>query len=110
MSTRHSKKTAGRGKKPLSATQGKDKATLGGNSETSLSEDERRRMVAEAAYYRAQQRGFTAGGEVDDWLAAEREITQRFEASGAPPHSREKTGAPPSAKRGGADMRTRPAQ
>ena len=34
----------------------------------------RRRRVAEAAYYRAQQRGFAPGGEVDDWLEAEKEI------------------------------------
>ena len=34
----------------------------------------RRRRVAEAAYYRAQRRGFSPGGEVDDWLEAEREI------------------------------------
>lgn len=33
-----------------------------------------RRRVAEAAYYRAQRRGFTPGGEVDDWLEAEKEI------------------------------------
>ncbi|HJQ62519.1 MAG TPA: DUF2934 domain-containing protein [Burkholderiales bacterium] len=37
-------------------------------------------MIAEAAYYRAQQRGFSAGGEVDDWLAAEREVAQQFQA------------------------------
>jgi hypothetical protein len=35
-------------------------------------------MVAEAAYYRAMQRGFIAGGEVEDWLAAEREIDRQL--------------------------------
>lgn len=30
--------------------------------------------IAVAAYYRAQARGFAPGREVDDWLAAEREI------------------------------------
>jgi len=29
--------------------------------------------IAEAAYRRAEQRGFVPGGELDDWLAAERE-------------------------------------
>jgi Protein of unknown function (DUF2934) len=29
--------------------------------------------IAEAAYRRAARRGFTPGGELDDWLAAERE-------------------------------------
>lgn len=81
--TRHSKKTVSRKRKELPVAQTKPKAPFSGNSEIRLSEDERRRMVAEAAYYRAQQRGFATGGEVDDWLTAEREINQRFEASGA---------------------------
>ncbi|MNC88796.1 hypothetical protein D3C83_46550 [compost metagenome] len=80
MATRHSRKTSGSGKNDLSAAQGKVEAPQAGNSETHLSEDERRRMVAEAAYYRAEQRGFSAGGEVDDWLTAEREISQRLQS------------------------------
>ena len=32
-------------------------------------------MIAEAAYYRAQKRGFTPGGELQDWLEAECEVT-----------------------------------
>ena len=31
-------------------------------------------MVAEAAYYRAERRGFAPGAEMDDWLAAEAEV------------------------------------
>ena len=31
-------------------------------------------MVAERAYFKAEQRGFVPGYELDDWLAAEREI------------------------------------
>jgi hypothetical protein len=38
-------------------------------------------MIAEAAYYRAEKRGFEAGHEVDDWLAAEREIAALAEAA-----------------------------
>ena len=38
------------------------------------SSDDRRHRIAEAAYYRAQQRGFAAGSEHDDWLNAERQI------------------------------------
>ncbi|MBL8381881.1 MAG: DUF2934 domain-containing protein [Burkholderiales bacterium] len=30
--------------------------------------------IAERAYFRAQQRGFAPGHELDDWLAAEREV------------------------------------
>jgi hypothetical protein len=33
-------------------------------------------MIAEAAYYRAEQRGFAPGGEFEDWLAAEAEVTR----------------------------------
>ena len=31
-------------------------------------------MIALAAYYRAERRGFAPGGELEDWLAAESEI------------------------------------
>jgi hypothetical protein len=31
-------------------------------------------LVAEAAYYRAEQRGFAPGNEMTDWLEAEREV------------------------------------
>jgi len=40
----------------------------------SWGDDERIAMIAENAYYRAQSRGFMPGYEVEDWLAAEREI------------------------------------
>ncbi|MFN3565146.1 MAG: DUF2934 domain-containing protein [Burkholderiaceae bacterium] len=36
--------------------------------------DERRAMIARAAYYRAERRGFAPGGELQDWLEAEAEI------------------------------------
>jgi hypothetical protein len=35
---------------------------------------ERERHIREAAYFRAQQRGFTPGHELEDWVAAEREV------------------------------------
>ena len=41
-----------------------------------ISEEERRRMIAEAAYLRAQQRGFEGGDPVADWLVAETEINK----------------------------------
>lgn len=42
----------------------------------SVSAEERQHMIAEAAYFRAQQRGFRGGDPMDDWLAAEREINE----------------------------------
>ncbi|HYW04835.1 MAG TPA: DUF2934 domain-containing protein [Gammaproteobacteria bacterium] len=38
--------------------------------------DERRRQIAEAAYYRAEKRGFQGGDPVDDWLVAEAEFNR----------------------------------
>lgn len=34
----------------------------------------REARIAEAAYWRAERRGFAAGQELDDWLAAEKEV------------------------------------
>jgi hypothetical protein len=36
--------------------------------------DSREQRIAEAAYWRAERRGFEPGHELDDWLQAEREI------------------------------------
>ena len=36
----------------------------------------RNNMIAIAAYYKAEHRGFVPGGEMEDWLAAEAEIEQ----------------------------------
>lgn len=43
-------------------------------SVTPMSADVRRLMIAEAAYYIAERRGFAAGGELEDWLLAEKQI------------------------------------
>lgn len=45
-------------------------------SNGSLQPERHRQRVAEAAYYLAEARGFVAGGEVRDWLAAEDEISR----------------------------------
>ena len=41
-------------------------------------ETDLQRWIAEAAYFRAQNRGFEPGGETDDWLAAEAEVLARL--------------------------------
>ncbi|MGO9513088.1 MAG: DUF2934 domain-containing protein [Steroidobacteraceae bacterium] len=38
--------------------------------------------IAEAAYFRAERRGFAPGHELEDWLAAEREINERLVSEG----------------------------
>lgn len=53
-------------KKPRAARRRK-------NAETDGS-DERRQRIAEAAYYKAERRGFAPGGEEEDWLEAEHEV------------------------------------
>lgn len=37
--------------------------------------EEARQRIAKAAYYKAERRAFASGYEIDDWLAAEAEIT-----------------------------------
>jgi len=39
-----------------------------------IDSEHRDAMIRKAAYFRAESRGFCAGGEVEDWLAAETEI------------------------------------
>jgi hypothetical protein len=34
----------------------------------------RHKAIEEAAYWRASERGFTSGGELDDWLGAEADV------------------------------------
>jgi K+-transporting ATPase c subunit len=38
----------------------------------------RRQLVAAEAYFRAERRGFAAGQEVEDWIAAESVVDSRF--------------------------------
>jgi hypothetical protein len=45
-----------------------------------LSPDELRKLVSEAAYYRAKQRGFVPGHELEDWIQAEAEVRKRIGA------------------------------
>lgn len=36
--------------------------------------ERKRQMIAEAAYYRAEQRGFAPGFDLQDWLEAEAQV------------------------------------
>lgn len=44
--------------------------TLGEYTETLVTPEERDQMIAEAAYYRAEQHGFNPSCVKDDWYAA----------------------------------------
>jgi hypothetical protein len=44
--------------------------------------EDRHALIAEAAYFRSQHRGFAPGHEIEDWLAAEEEVDQRLIGEG----------------------------
>jgi hypothetical protein len=47
---------------------------MAGDSMLPDSHSQLNEMIAVAAYYRAEQRGFTPGGELADWVHAETEL------------------------------------
>ena len=51
------------------------------NARADVSAEEIRQLIAEAAYYRAKDRGFQPGHELEDWVQAESEVMQRVERS-----------------------------
>jgi hypothetical protein len=53
-------------------------ASFGAHARAEVSADEVRKLIAEAAYYRAKKRGFTPGHEVEDWVQAEAEVLRRI--------------------------------
>jgi hypothetical protein len=48
------------------------------NVRAEASPDEIRRLIAEAAYYRAMERGFEPGHELEDWIEAESQVMDRI--------------------------------
>ena len=77
--TRSSKKAASKSRLTASAKREAEKPAKTpdsgpGSSPTTVTPDELHRMIAVAAYCRAECRGFIGGDEVEDWLAAEAEI------------------------------------
>ena len=59
-------------KKPETATVAK--AAPAAKAKASIDQEVRRRMIAEAAYYIAEKRGFIHGHHDADWAAAEKQI------------------------------------
>ena len=52
----------------------KGNSQLRPGSGPSISAQERQMLVARAAYFRAEKRGFAPGGELQDWVEAEAEV------------------------------------
>lgn len=48
-----------------------------------LTRDELNKLISEAAYFRAKQRGFEPGHELEDWIQAEAEVMRRLEGRSA---------------------------
>jgi hypothetical protein len=49
-----------------------------------VGQEQRSALIAEAAYLRAEKRGFAGGNEIEDWLAAESEVDAKLmRAAGA---------------------------
>ncbi len=55
------------------------KKTAKRKSANGIDADTRRRLVAAEAYFLAERRGFAAGGEFDDWIAAEAAVDSRLQ-------------------------------
>jgi hypothetical protein len=52
-------------------------AVFGGSGHTypaSSLMDQRKRRIREAAYFKAERRGFAPGHDLDDWIEAEQEV------------------------------------
>jgi hypothetical protein len=49
-----------------------------GDDARAVDDRERWLLIAERAFVRAAERGFVPGGELEDWLAAEREVDARL--------------------------------
>ena len=65
------------------AAQASAEPSVGPEAGAAASAEERRRMVAEAAEFRAERLGFAVGGELEDWIRAEAEIDRLMELGGS---------------------------
>jgi DUF2934 family protein len=72
---------AGAPRKPTAEERSTASETNARDSNVSAerSPEEMRRLIEEAAYYRAKQRGFEPGHELEDWIQAESEVMRRID-------------------------------
>lgn len=76
-------KTAGKttGKAPVAKRVAAKPNAARAKPPGALAPEERQRFIAEAAYFRAERRGFAEGGDLDDWIEAEAEIDTLLNSS-----------------------------
>ncbi|HEX3847164.1 MAG TPA: DUF2934 domain-containing protein [Steroidobacteraceae bacterium] len=70
-------------KRTMTATDGAEAAAASHPRRGAHSREERHRLIAHAAYFRSEYRGFAPGYELEDWLWAERELDGASEGAGA---------------------------
>ena len=70
-------------KTPSSTARGR-KAPVWTPPRPKVTPEARHALIAQAAYLRAERRGFAPGHETDDWLAAEAEIDSLLKAEQTP--------------------------
>jgi DUF2934 family protein len=71
--TRATSKATGRGVIVAGKSKQANSETLPGAGSATTAQ-ERRMLIARAAYFRAEKRGFAPGGELQDWVEAEAEV------------------------------------
>ncbi len=77
--TTTTRKKVGRTNKAAATTKKSTKPTRPDTSLIESSPEERLKVIAVAAYHKAEKRGFAPGDELQDWVEAEKEIdTQLF--------------------------------
>jgi hypothetical protein len=67
---------------PTKAASGESKATLG----CFVGPQQRAALIAQAAFIRAEKRGFSPGHEMEDWLEAESEVDAELMSARSGPH------------------------
>lgn len=72
--TTTTRKKVGRTNKAAATTKKSTKPTKPDTSLIESSPEERLKVIAVAAYHKAEKRGFDQGGEFQDWIEAEQEI------------------------------------
>ena len=74
-----------RGRKLLAFDAALEPNSIVTHSATFIEPHNRQAMIQDAAYFRAERRGFDPGHELDDWLEAEREIDAALARGESPP-------------------------
>lgn len=64
--------------KEKNAVATKPRASKKVTATSKVSDDERKKMIADNAYYRAQRRNFSPEGIEEDWLEAEAEVNKNL--------------------------------